>query len=148
MDKEWFEHRLRARYQETDAMGVIYHANYLNWFEISRTEWVRSTGVPYTLFEEMGLMLPVVDAQLKFVSPARYDDDIIIRNRLTSFSPLRMAFEYEIVKEQDHQLLVTGSTQHVWINSNWKPISLKRIAPEYYRHIEQRVGLPSNTGGR
>jgi acyl-CoA thioester hydrolase len=148
MDKEWFEHRLRARYQETDAMRVVYHANYLNWFEISRTEWVRSTGVPYTLFEEMGLMLPIVDAQLKFVSPARYDDEIIVRNRLVGLSPLRMTFEYEIIKEQDHKVLVTGSTNHVWVNSEWRPISLKRVAPEYYRHIQEKAGSLSNSGGR
>jgi acyl-CoA thioester hydrolase len=140
MEKQWFEYRLRARYQETDAMGVIFHANYLTWFEISRTEWVRSIGMPYTLFEEMGLMLPVVDAQIQFIAPARYDDEIIIKNRLTSFSPARMSFEYEVVREKDQKLLVTGSTKHVWINSEWKPVSLKRAAPDHYRFIEEKVG--------
>lgn len=147
MKNEWFEHRLRARYQETDAMGVVYHANYLNWFEISRTEWVRSLGVPYTLFEKMGLMLPVVDAQLKYISPARYDDDILIKNRLTAFSPVKMSFEYEIYHEAEHRLVVTGSTHHVWINSDWKPISLKRVAADYYHQIEQRLALQTSPGG-
>lgn len=138
-NQQWFEHRLRARYQETDAMGVVFHANYLTWFEISRTEWVRSIGMPYTTLEQMGLMLPVLDAELKFHSPARYDDEVIVRNRLIAFSPTRMSFEYEIVKDQVGTLLVTGKTNHVWINQDWKPVSLKRAAPEHYEFILDKV---------
>jgi acyl-CoA thioester hydrolase len=133
----WFEHRIRARYQETDAMGVVYHANYLNWFEISRTEWVRSLGRPYTEFEKMGLMMPVVDAKIRFLAPARYDDLIVIRNQITLFSPVRLTFEYEIRKEEDDTLLVTGQTDHVWINREWRPISLKKVDREAYEFIEK-----------
>lgn len=139
MQKAWFEHHLRARYQETDAMGVVYHANYLNWFEISRTEWVRSIGVPYTEFESKGFMLPVIEADMKFLSPARYDDEITIRNRLIDFSQTRLSFEYEIVKSIEGTVLVTGSTKHVWINQEWRPISIKRVTPELFARIQAQV---------
>lgn len=142
---QWFEYRLRVRYQETDAMGVVFHANYLTWFEVSRTEWIRSLGMPYTEVEKLGLMLPVVDARIQYLSPARYDDEVVVRNRLTSFSPTRMSFEYEVAMEHEDRILVTGQTNHVWINQQWKPVSFKRLAPEYYNRIASMTGLHSDS---
>ncbi len=148
----WFVCNLRVRYQETDQMGVVYHANYLNWFELGRTEFIREMGVPYKNLEEKNLLLPVVDAELHFKQPARYDDVVKIYVKVNKFSSFRIKFEIQIrrsagLKEvhmnrgmlQNHespigQLLVEGNTQHVWINKEWKPVRLDREAPEVY-HI-------------
>jgi acyl-CoA thioester hydrolase len=129
----WFEHTLRVRYQETDQMGVVYHANYVNWFEIGRTELIRSMGMTYRSIEEMGLLLPVIDLQMQFRTPAKYDDFITIRTQIAEYSNIRIQFNSEIVREG--QLLVSGSTKHVWLNSEWKPTRIDRAAPELYALI-------------
>lgn len=152
----------RARYQETDRMGVVYHANYLNWFEIGRTDMFRQLGFTYRSMEELGILLPVTSTDLQFKSPARYDDHIAVYARLTTFSALRVVYEYEIRRLTDSEfagigaaesgfagvtrpplapqdfageLLVAGTTSHVWVNGDWKPVRLDRALPELFREI-------------
>lgn len=148
----WFTAGLRVRYQETDQMAVVYHSNYLNWFEIGRTEMIRQLGFNYRDMEQEGVLLPVVDAKLKFKKPACYDDEIIIFTQITAFSPLRLEYAYEIRRgrldgEQETQgwlssdplpgeLLVTGSTSHVWVGRNWKPARLDKKLPNLYNALD------------
>lgn len=132
-----FIHQLRVRYQETDQMGVVYHANYLNWLEITRTEWIRGLGMPYSQLEENGLLLPVTDVQLKYIYPARYDDIIDVHLYMTEYSYLRVAFEYEVYRVIDGLLVVSGTTRHVWVNRDWKPVRLDRMMPELYELIKK-----------
>jgi acyl-CoA thioester hydrolase len=149
----WFVHVIRARYQETDRMGVVYHTNYLNWFEFGRTELIRTQGTAYRSVEELGLLLPVVEADMKFRMPAKYDDVIAIYTKVSSASAIRMAFESQIRrldetassrigqsvrledKDPEGELLVSGSTRHVWLNRDWKPARLDRVSPELYELI-------------
>lgn len=154
----WHGTAFRVRYQETDQMGVVYHANYLSWFESGRTEMFRELGFAYRTLESMGVLLPVTSADLQFKSPARYDDLIAVYARLTTFSALRVVYEYEIrrLREPDTggnaaalpelsgpsgleqlpgELLVTGSTSHVWLNTDWKPVRLDRMLPELFYAI-------------
>ncbi|PZD94062.1 acyl-CoA thioesterase [Paenibacillus sambharensis] len=154
MAANWHIHRLRVRYQETDQMAVVYHANYANWFEIGRTEYIRQAGVPYRTFEEMGLLLPVTELTIKFEKPALYDDLVLICTRLADMSPLRVAFETQVRRllpeeagsaEPDGsasagdlpgELLVWGGTRHVWVNRDWKPHRLDRTAPALYERLQ------------
>ncbi|OXM84275.1 acyl-CoA thioesterase [Paenibacillus rigui] len=133
----WFEHTLRVRYQETDQMGVVYHANYLNWFEIGRTELIRSLGMPYQVIEAKGLLLPVIEAELKFRMPAKYDDLIAIRTRVEEYTNVRLHFSSEIVRGQE--VLVSGGTKHVWLNRDWKPTRIDKMAPELYALLQDNV---------
>ncbi|MCM3131596.1 acyl-CoA thioesterase [Paenibacillus polysaccharolyticus] len=153
----WYTARLRVRYQESDQMGVVYHANYLNWFEIGRTEMIRQMGYTYRKMEEQGLLLPVTGLDVKYHKPARYDDEIMIFTRIAAFSGLRLNYEYDIrrvsevpdaslavgerVCSHDELLpgerLVTGSTQHVWVNADWKPVRLDKAASELYSVLEK-----------
>src|ERR1041385_8853295 len=87
---------LRVRYAETDQMGVVYYANYLVWFEVARADWLRSFGWTYREMEESGLLLPVIEAQCEYRSPARYDDEVEIRTTGRLLSLVRVAFSYEI----------------------------------------------------
>ncbi|KOS02805.1 MULTISPECIES: acyl-CoA thioesterase [Paenibacillus] len=146
----WYGAPLRVRYQESDQMGVVYHANYLNWFEIGRTEMIRQAGFNYRSMEERGVLLPVIEINAKYASPARYDDLITIYTAITDFSRLRLNYIYEVrrVTEDEHQrylgkvwtqadtlpgeLLVTGMTRHVWLNTEWKPVRLDQALPELY----------------
>ncbi|CAG7630979.1 acyl-CoA thioesterase [Paenibacillus allorhizosphaerae] len=130
-----FTHELRVRYQETDQMGVVYHANYLNWFEIGRTEMIREMGMTYRTLEEKGLLLPVIEAELKFRQPARYDDRITIATRIVDFTNLRLQFACEI--KRGDELLVSGGTKHVWLNRDWKPVRIDKEAPELFALLQK-----------
>ncbi|MBP2002535.1 acyl-CoA thioester hydrolase [Paenibacillus shirakamiensis] len=147
---KWFTTSLRVRYQESDQMSVVYHANYLNWFEIGRTEMIREMGFNYRDMEEAGVLLPVIDVQMKFRQPARYDDEIMIFTKVTAFTPLRIHYEYEIRRVQHSptnweieegsllgELLVTGTTQHVWIGRDWKPSRLDKKLPKLYNALKE-----------
>jgi len=138
----WFVHHLKARYAETDQMGVVYHANYLTWFEIGRTEMIRELGLPYRKIEEQGLLLPVIDLGMQFLKPARYDDQIRVLTRIREYTNIRMTFEVRIERiedelQQEGELLITGHTKHVWLNRNWRPARIDREAPELYELIKR-----------
>ncbi|MUT64469.1 thioesterase family protein [Paenibacillus sp. NEAU-GSW1] len=143
----WYVHPLRVRYQETDQMGVVFHGNYVTWFEIGRTELIRTAGVDYKSIEREGLLLPVVDLQCRFETPARYDDKVIVCTRVSEFSPVRLAFESQIrrvddehwradIYETERQLpgakLVSGGTRHVWVNDRFRPARLDKVMPQLY----------------
>ncbi|MFP3388596.1 acyl-CoA thioesterase [Brevibacillus sp. SIMBA_040] len=127
-----FSHRVRARYQETDQMGVVYHANYLNWFEVGRTEFIRHAGLTYRELEEKGILLPVMDARITYKKPARYDDEVDIRTWVGLITPVRLTFCYEIIRVADQELLVSGETMHAFTNSDLKPIRLSRSEPDVF----------------
>ncbi|NGQ94846.1 acyl-CoA thioesterase [Brevibacillus sp. SYP-B805] len=128
---------IRVRYSETDQMGVVYHANYLHWFEVGRTDFLRGAGFSYRELEEQGLLLPVTDASLSYKQPARYDDVVVVRTCISRLTPLRLAFGYEITRPGDGQLLVTGETMHVFTNAAFKPVRLSRQLPELYAWLEE-----------
>ncbi|NBI28281.1 acyl-CoA thioesterase [Chengkuizengella marina] len=130
---EWLKHSVRVRYQETDQMGVVHHGNYLNWFEIGRTEYVREMGYSYSEIEKLGLYLPVVDVQMSFRKPAKYDDVIDIYTKVVEFTNKKIIFEVEVKKGDD--LLVTGKTVHVWLNAEWRTVRLDEVAPELYERL-------------
>lgn len=115
---------VRVRYAETDKMGVVYYAHYLVWFEIGRTEWLRDTGWTYRAMEDEGLALPVIEAHCQYKLGARYDDELEIRTRARLLSPVRIAFEYDVVRRGDGAPIAAGSTVHVTINRDGKPTRL------------------------
>ena len=123
------EHRcsaptVRVRYAETDRMGVVYYSNYLIWFEIGRTEWLRETGWTYREMEAEGLALPVIEAHCEYRLGARYDDDLEIRTTGRLVSPARLAFDYEVVRRCDAAVLAVGHTIHATIGRAGRPVRL------------------------
>jgi acyl-CoA thioester hydrolase len=105
-------------------MGVVYYANYLIWFEVGRTELLRRLGWSYREMEAAGFSLPVIEAACTYHRPARYDDELEIRTRGTMLSAVRMAFEYEIRRRADDQVIVTGRTHHASLNPAGRPVRL------------------------
>jgi len=101
---------VRVRYKETDQMGWVYHTNYLVYFEVGRTELLRTLGCRYRDLEADGYLLAVVDCAAKFHKAAQYDDELTIRAKLADASKASMRIEYEILR--DGELLVTGHTTH------------------------------------
>ena len=116
--------RLRVRYADTDRMGVVYYANYLVWFEVGRTEWLRETGWTYREMESDGLALPVIEAHCDSRPPARYDDEIEIATRVTLLSPVRLRFDSEITRSPESIVSASGYTGHAAIDGTGKPCRL------------------------
>ena len=101
---------VRVRYGEVDRMGFVYHANYLPYFEIGRTELLRSQGHAYRVLEESGTLLVVVDAGLRFLRPAGYDDELVVRTRLVEITGVRIRFEYELHRPATRTFIAGGHT--------------------------------------
>lgn len=124
----------RVRYGETDQMGVVYHANYLVYFELGRTELIRELGFPYAKFEEDGIRLPVVSTALRFYSAARYDDEIAVGTRLTEVTAVRVRFDYEV--RCDGTLLATGHTVLACVGPKGRP---RRFPATIRERLEKHV---------
>ncbi len=121
------EVRTRVRYGETDQMGVVYHSNYLRYFELGRTEYMRARGYAYSDLEKGGFFLAIVDATVRFRAGARYDDEIIIRTKLENSSPVRVSFYYEVWKVEGNVLLAEGTTRLACVDKNNK---IKKLPAE------------------
>lgn len=119
-----------VRYAETDMMGVVYHGNYLPWFEVGRTTLLREIGLVYRQLEADGYRLPVLEVSAKFFRPARYDDTITIITTLREKPLLRIRLEYEV--RRGDELLATGFTVHAFIDREGKPVRPPASAVEVF----------------
>ena len=129
---EWTISTLRVRYAETDQMGVVYYANYLVWFEIGRTDFCLQHGFAYRAMEqEDGLYIMVAEARCRYKAPARYDDEILIRTRVTGMRKRVLIFGYEIYRQRTDELIAEGETVHVITDRDGRP----RTLPDKYRGL-------------
>jgi acyl-CoA thioester hydrolase len=111
-----FAAEYRVTFSDTDAMGVVYYANYFEWFEIGRTEFFRSLGIPYKELDARGFVTPVVEAYCKFIKPARYDEILLIDTRVSVFKRATIRFEYSVIQKKDGLKLAEGYTVHAFLN--------------------------------
>ena len=110
---------IRVTYRDTDRMGYVYYAQYLVWFEMGRTELLRSLGSAYKTWEdEHGVFLPVRDASIQYRQPAVYDDEVAVETRLTRITKVSVSFDYTVIRTRDNQVLATGATSHPFVNSS------------------------------
>jgi acyl-CoA thioester hydrolase len=127
--EKFAEARVRVRYAETDQMGVVYHANYLVWFEVGRVEMIRQMGISYKDMEgEDGCGIAVVDVTARYKVPARYDDELAIRTTVRAVRGSVIRFGYEVVRVADGVVLCVGETVHVVVGKDMK----RRPLPEKY----------------
>jgi acyl-CoA thioester hydrolase len=134
--------RVRARYAETDQMGVVHHANYLIWMEVARVDYCRAAGFSYRDLEsDHGILLVVTEAGCRYRSPARYDDEIEIATRLTRANHRAVTFEYEMCSvppdsdSDKARRIASGTTSHIFLNRGMRPTTL----PEQFRGL---FGIP------
>jgi acyl-CoA thioester hydrolase len=134
-----FETRLRVRYAETDQMGVVYHSNFIIWFEVGRVEMMRELGFTYSEMEQQdGVHLAVVDVRCRYKSPALYDDLVVIRTRLMNVRDSLLHFGYEIARD-DGTLLAEGESVHMVLDSQFKRIRLpERYLPSFLKAAGRR----------
>ena len=124
--------KIKVRYVETDQMGIVHHSNYFVWFEVGRTEFIKELGIKYSDMENMGVLLPLIESGCEYKRGARYEDEIVISTSVTLITPIRMEFKYDIIRENDDKLLAKGFTKHVFVNTNLKPINVKKKYPELW----------------
>jgi acyl-CoA thioester hydrolase len=123
------EVEIRVRYAETDQMKVVHHRNYLVWCELGRTDLIRKLGTPYAEIEKQGILLAVVEANLRYHAPARYDDRIRVRTTLSAVRSRSVTFDYMIENADTGEKLVTARTMLASINGDGKLVSM----PEHMR---------------
>jgi acyl-CoA thioester hydrolase len=124
------ETTFRVRYAETDQMGVVYYANYLIWMELGRAEYCRAAGIRYKDMEvDDGVRLAVVDAHCRYISPARYDEEIAVKTWIARANRRMIEFHYEVRELQSARTLATCETKHIFLGSDMKPVKLPQ---KYY----------------
>ena len=126
-----FEHKLRVEYHHTDQMGIVHHSNYIKFFEAARTEWLRAVGLTYAEMERRGVMMPIVDVQIKYRQPSYYDEMLSIRTYVDELPMARMTFRYEI-RGEDGRDVASGSTTLGFIDSQTRR---PQRAPEWLMEV-------------
>jgi acyl-CoA thioester hydrolase len=121
-----------VRYAETDQMGAAWHGQFFAWFEVGRTDLLRRYGCTYRDLEEQGLRFPVIEAAARYLKPARYDDLLEVRTRVTSLGGARLSFSYEVHREGTDGLLATGSTVHAALDARGRP---RRLPEDLRRRL-------------
>ncbi|EQB36204.1 MULTISPECIES: acyl-CoA thioesterase [Virgibacillus] len=132
---------IEVRYQETDQMGVVYHANYLVWFEIGRTKLIESLGFQYTDMEKHDIVSPVTNANVQFKRPIRYGEKVCIETWLEAYNGIRTTYGYCIRNEKD-EIAVSGTTEHVIVKKDsFRPLSLRKTFPAWHQaYMKQLKG--------
>lgn len=128
-----------ARYAETDQMGIIHHSNYAVWFEAGRTDFLKKAGVTNSSIEERGVILPLYEMNCKFISPAKYEEEIMVVTSLISISRVRVIISYQVLDADNGTLLATGETKHAWTDKTLKPVNAEKIIPHVYSILMQAV---------
>lgn len=134
--------RVRARYPETDRMGIVHHANHLVWFEIGRTELLRELGLPYSALEDGRLFMPVIEAGARYRHPVRYDEEVDVLTRVEEVTGVCVRFSYRLTRHPGGDLLATGFTLHAATDEKGSP----RRLPEAIRtRLETLVEPPERS---
>jgi acyl-CoA thioester hydrolase len=125
---------VRARYADVDKMGVVYHGRYFEWFESARTEMLRERGLVYSRFEdEEGYLLPVIEAQCRYVRPVRYDEVVRVFCTLTEAGRVRLRLDYRV--EGEGILRAEGWTRHCFTNREGKPARIPQQRAEFFSNL-------------
>jgi len=127
--------KLIVRYQETDQMGIVHHSVYPVWFECGRTDFIKKAGLSYSQMEKEGVRLPLRSLRCNFFHPSYYEDEIIIKTQIINLTPTRITFYYEVFRKGSLKPIVTGETEHVWVNSDMKPVNMKKYKPDLYNFL-------------
>ena len=128
--------QVRVRYSETDQMGVVYHGNYIPYFEIGRVEWLRNKGVSYKVMEENGIALPIVSMNINYKKSARYDDLLTVHTRFKSQTSVKIEFDCEI-RSENEELLTTAHFILVFVDVKLgKPVVPPKHILELFNELE------------
>ncbi len=128
---------IEVRYAETDQMGIVHHSVYPVWFEMGRSEFSRGMGIPYQQMEKIGLLLPVRELSVTYMSPVRYGDVVTVETQAMKLTPARVVFGYRVMLEGS--LAAAGETTHAWVGRDLRPLNLKKTFPDIYEAVLKAV---------
>ena len=135
------ESKIIARYAETDKMGIVHHSVYPIWYEVARTDFIKKIiGISYSEFEEMEIMTPLVELNSKYILPADYEDELLVRVYISKLTPARIVFSYEVRKSGEEKIINKGFTIHAWVGKDLKPLNMKKKFPNLYEKLEKLEG--------
>ncbi|WP_459129605.1 acyl-CoA thioesterase [Guggenheimella bovis] len=123
-----YRERIEPRYSETDKMGIIYHANYITWFEISRTKLSDHLGLPVRELEELGMLFPVLKVACEYKSPVAFGDDVEVEVLMTKYTGVRLCYEYTVFNKTTGKIAATGSSQSGVTNAELIPKPVKSFS--------------------
>ncbi|SDB91701.1 acyl-CoA thioesterase [Shouchella lonarensis] len=128
---------IQPQYADTDMMGVVYHANYLKYFELGRTAFIEAAGYSYVQMEEKGFYAPVYDARVTYKSPLRYGDKATLSTWLSNNDGIKTTYAYELTNENGARC-VTGCTTHIIVKKDsFKPVAFKKAFPDWFHLYEE-----------
>ncbi len=130
---EKHQHNFRVFYADTDQMGVMYHANYIKYFELGRTELLRTCGLVYQKLEQNGLITPVISLEVKYIKPAFYDEVLTVKTWISTLKNTRIEFSYELVNGNG-ELLTKAKTQLVFLD-----VKTKRPASHFAQELKEKI---------
>lgn len=129
--------KLKVRYAETDQMGIVHHSNYYVYFETAREDFIVGSGVSYKDIEGMGIMMPLIETQCKYIQGAKYADNLIIETTLNELTPIKVVLQYRVIREEDNKLIAEGKTIQAFVNKeNFKILNVKKKNPDLWNKLE------------
>jgi acyl-CoA thioester hydrolase len=120
-------------------MGIVYHTNYIKYFEVGRTEYLRELNYPYARLEKEGIWLPVASVRCEYKAPALYDDLLSVHTWVGELKSATLIMAYEIYRKETAELLVKGETKHPMTDSSLKPVRLRNLNPEFYQLLKDNL---------
>ena len=136
MDNRYYR---RAVYYETDQMSVVHHSNYIRYFEEARVFFMHNIGCDVKELEELGVIIPNVDAYAKYLKPIKFYDEFYVDVELVKFNGVKMEFNFVIKFSENDEIACTGHSTHCFVNNDFKPISIKKSHPEYYKKFLDNI---------
>jgi acyl-CoA thioester hydrolase len=133
---------ITPRYQETDQMGVIHHSVYAIWFEMGRVEYCNNIGLPFHVIEDKGLRLAMIDLRSKFIKPAIFGQNYILKTYLTELTKVKLIFKY-LIFNQNQELIHEGESTLVWLDQSLRPINVSKNYNDVYQIFLKEVKKPS-----
>lgn len=125
----------KAYYHETDQMGMIYHANYIKWFEEARLDFMEKRGMSYKEMEEGGILSPVISMHLDYKTMVKFDDTVYIYVDIAAADGVRTEVRYRVVDKETGVLRCTGYSKHCYLNKSGRLVSLKKASPEFHERF-------------
>ena len=127
----------KINYYETDRMGVVHHSNYIRFLEEARCEMLAAYNIPYSAFEQQGVMIPVLGVNCDYKSHVTFDDVITIQPFVKQFNGVRLTMGYDVMNKNTGILVLVGETKHCFTDTNLKPIRLQKQIPDFYDNFKK-----------
>ena len=138
MDKKGLAYKRQVNYYETDQMGIVHHSNYIRFFEEARIDFLDKIGLNYKKIEDMGLIMPVLGVECRYIKPLHFGESFTVNSRLTKYNGMKIFVGYEIFNMAG-ELVTTGSSEHCLLDKELKPVNIKRKYPDIYNRLKELV---------